>query len=585
LQIFLLLWNEKKALKATQEGFPTIALAGVWGFRTKKGPIEGKSLPLPEFDGIPMCGRAIRIIYDSDLATNQQVQKALRVLAEYCQGRGATVFIIHLPSGKDGEKVGLDDFLCHVGHDGLRALVETSPALLEDDAALLDSKGPSAADMADAYLEHRDLTCAEGTLLRWHRQEWLRYNCHSFFPWPEGELKADIADYLRGTPARKKTSPHFVHSMLLHLQAQCLLPAAVSLPARREGKIWLPCPDVVIVQNGILDLVAILNASLSAALTPHSAALVSRVELPYAYDPDAHCPRWCQFVTEVLPEPESRTLLQQMFGYCLTGDTSRQTFFLLEGNGANGKSVALRVLTLLLGEANVSSLPIESFSRTHDLVTTLGKLVNITSEVGDLGRVDEGLLKQFTGDDTMHFNPKFREPFSAKPTAKLIIAANVRPAFRDRSGGVWRRMKLLPFPITIPSEKQNPHLVTELAGELSGILNWAIDGAHSLREAGHFIESPGGRAAKEAYQRESNPAQCFLEEFCEQDAAAQVPTDDLYQAYAPYCVDRGYHPLNQAHFGRVLRTIYPEIQRERVTIKGHRFWVYRGLRMAGYAVS
>ena len=109
-----------------------------------------------------------------------------------------------------------------------------------------------------------------------------------------------------------------------------------------------------------------------------------------------------------MPDPDCRLLLREIFGYCLTYDTSLQKFFLFEGVGANGKGVVLRILTILLGEANVSSLPLELFGASHGLESTLGKLANITSELGDMDRVAEGLLKQFTGEDSMYFNPKYR---------------------------------------------------------------------------------------------------------------------------------------------------------------------------------
>src|SRR5262249_725910 len=154
----------------------------------------------------------------------------------------------------------------------------------------------------------------------------------------------------------------------------------------------------------------------------------------------------------------------------------QQKFFLFEGEGANGKGVVLNILTLLLGAANVSGLPLESFSATHGLESTLGKLVNLTSEIGDLDRVSEGKLKQFTGEDLMSFNPKYRPEFTAKATARLVMATNVRPPFRDRSNGLWRRLMVLPFPVTIPEGKRNRRLTDELATELSGIFNWAVEG-------------------------------------------------------------------------------------------------------------
>ena len=120
-----------------------------------------------------------------------------------------------------------------------------------------------------------------------------------------------------------------------------------------------------------------------------------------------------------------------------------QRFFLFEGSGANGKLATLNILRRLVGPENVSALPLSRFNSAHELIVTLGKLVNITSELGD--RFAKEPLKQYVGGDLMHFNPKYKEPFSAKPTAKLVNATNVLPHVTDRSDGFWRRMSYTPL--------------------------------------------------------------------------------------------------------------------------------------------
>ena len=102
--------------------------------------------------------------------------------------------------------------------------------------------------------------------------------------------------------------------------------------------------------------------------------------------------------------------------------------------------MVLRVLRALLGPDNVSSVSLSQLNGRFDLSQTLGKLVNIASEVDNVRQVDEAVLKQFTGEDVMQFERKYRDGFSAMPTAKLIIAANTRPPLRDRSDGLWRRL-------------------------------------------------------------------------------------------------------------------------------------------------
>ena len=128
----------------------------------------------------------------------------------------------------------------------------------------------------------------------------------------------------------------------------------------------------------------------------------------------------------------------------------------MEGEGANGKSVVCEILTAMLGEENVSNVPLEIFGERFQLAASLGKLANIASEVGELKSVAEGFLKQFTGGDRMLFDRKGLLPIHARPTARLVLATNNRPRFSDRSAGLWRRMILLPFNVTIPPRTAGP---------------------------------------------------------------------------------------------------------------------------------
>jgi len=137
--------GEKKALKATAEGFPCVALPGVWSWAAGKDSETGQRHTIHDLDLVTWKGRVVHVCYDSDAVTNEQVQKAERALAEHLQSRGAEVKAVRLPGGPDGEKVGLDDFLVQQGPKALRKFLEKAqhPAtegILEDpifvDAAL-----------------------------------------------------------------------------------------------------------------------------------------------------------------------------------------------------------------------------------------------------------------------------------------------------------------------------------------------------------------------------------------------------------------------------------------------------------------
>jgi hypothetical protein len=114
--------GEKKALAGNQEGFPAVALAGVWCFREKDA--KGQSRPIADLDLIVLKGRTVYVVFDSDAVTNPSVRMAEKALAEELESRGAFVLVVRLSGGKDGAKVGLDDYLLAYGAEAFKSLLE-----------------------------------------------------------------------------------------------------------------------------------------------------------------------------------------------------------------------------------------------------------------------------------------------------------------------------------------------------------------------------------------------------------------------------------------------------------------------------
>src|SRR5262249_21140138 len=157
--------------------------------------------------------------------------------------------------------------------------------------------------------------------------------------------------------------------------------------------------------------------------------------------------------------------------------------------------VACAALEALLGSGNCAHVPLEVFGERFQLTPTVGKLANIASEVGELDKAAEGILKSFTSGDPMQFDRKYKPPIQAVPTARLVLATNNRPRFSDRSGGLWRGMILMPFRVVIA--ENDPGRVFgmdkpawwEASGELPGMLNWSLAGLDRRRRQGQFTRS------------------------------------------------------------------------------------------------
>lgn len=422
--------------------------------------------------------------------------------------------------------------------------------------------------------------------LRYWRGEWWRWEGGRYRKLNADVLKVELSGAikhiidLRGLVTKEGTA----HQVTTGRIGNVLLALAslLTVDESKEQPIWLGKGverSFLAFENGLLDLNPLLNGR-PVHLEPGSPLWFSPVRLPLDYDPQADAPRWKEFLKEVLENDDKRmAILQEWFGYCLVFDTTQQKFLVLEGDGANGKTVVANTLTNLLGEENVSHVPWESFRNEFDLSSTLGKLANIVAEIGSLRQVDEGLLKAFTGGDSMSFNRKFLPLIHARPSARLTFATNNRPRVSDPSNGLWRRMMLMPFRVTIPEKQRDPFLEAKLKAELPGIFNWAIEGLTRLQQQGQFTVSELVQAAVEDYQSESNPARAFFDECCIEQSDARVPVETLYGEYKTWCANHGVKPLNERQFGKEVVKAFRSIKRIRPQERNHRRYVYEGLKV------
>jgi len=204
------------------------------------------------------------------------------------------------------------------------------------------------------------------------------------------------------------------------------------------------------------------------------------------------------------------------------------------------------------------------------------------TEIGELDKAAEGVLKAFVSGDPMFFDRKNLPGISARPTARSLFTTNNLPRFTDRSAGLWRRMILLPFRRSVPVDRQDPQLVHKLMGELPGIFNWAIEGRRRLRCKGRFTEPALCREALDIYRTESNPGRAFLQECVVASSKALLECGALYQQYRAWSDERGYRRLNAAQFGHEVKRMFPTIVRKKVLSldETKRVWAYMGIGLA-----
>ncbi len=443
-----------------------------------------------------------------------------------------------------------------------------------------------------------------GLLLRHWKNEWWAWEETRYQRLDEADTRADVTAAIKAefdrlnleaqaavgeaddAPAAFKVTANLVTNVMGALRSLVAIRATTIQPSWIDTQggaapRCAPSHEFIAGRNGILDITLAL-ADHSDPIFPHTPAWFSPVCLPYEFNADARCPAWHSFLNRNLEgDAERIALLQEWAGYLLTPDTSQQHFLVLEGEGANGKSVYCAVVEAILGEENVSHVPLERFGERFDLHLTLGMLANIAADVGELDKAAEGFLKSFVSGDRMSFDRKNLAGVQAAPTARLMIAMNNRPRFSDRTGGLWRRMILVPFNVAIPESERvygmDKAAWWESRGELPGIFNWALNGLHRLRQNGRFTVPQICRDATEDYRLEVNPARSFLEDHCVENIASDTKSVVLYDAYKKWCNANGYRPLGEAQLGREVRRIFPKAERRKGGPRGSRFWFYAGL--------
>ena len=437
--------------------------------------------------------------------------------------------------------------------------------------------------MAFRYLTDKKAKHKGGLLgLRFYQGQMWQWNGSRYNVVSNSQFRAQVTHTMSQVAGESekpfKVTRSLVANVIQALEGLTMVTDDLDLP------IWLepqgnPQAKLLSMANGLVDLDALLRGDPITVRKPNP-NWFSPVSLPYAFDPDAQCPLWLDFLKEIFEGDQERiSILQEWFGYSLVTTTAEQKFLLLIGEGRNGKGVVCEALTAVLGEENVSNVPLEVFGDKFQLAGTIGKLANIATEVGELARTAEATLKQFTGGDRMYFDRKNRPGVNIRPTARLVLSANNRPKFADTSNGVWRRMILIPFNLQIPPERMDRDLVKKLKSELSGILNWAVRGEQRLREQRGFTESRVVTEALSEYRQESNPASVFLADHVEADPCGTVPCSELYKGYQEWCVQTGNKPLNDTGFGKeITRQFGKAVTRKRES-RGQRVYFYDGIRL------
>jgi putative DNA primase/helicase len=309
-------------------------------------------------------------------------------------------------------------------------------------------------------------------------------------------------------------------------------------------------PWLLNLQNGTLDL-------RNNELAPHRQDDYQTYYINTPYNPKACSPNWIKFLNRVTNnDTQLMDYLQKAIGYCLTGNVTEQCLFFLYGTGQNGKTTFVETLQALLGEYAISTSINTLLAKNYqgipnDIASLKGARLVVTSEVPEGKRLNESLVKDLTGGDTISARFMHADFFNFKPQFKLFMFGNHKPVIHGTDEGIWRRMRLIPFTVTITQKERDEHLAEKLINELPGILTWAIEGCALWQRYGLGMPDCV-RKATASYRDEMDAVGAFIAECCVVDRRVKVTAKNLYEVYLRWCEENGEKAIAQRRFGMSL---------------------------------
>lgn len=281
------------------------------------------------------------------------------------------------------------------------------------------------------------------------------------------------------------------------------------------------------------------------------------------YHPAAKAEVYEAFLAVVQPKPEMRRFLAQWGGLSLTGFTGEQKLAFFYGGGSNGKGTWVETIARIAGDyagtIKIQSL-LDQGKKSGDQATpAIAKLPGVrflrVSEPSKGAVLDEGLVKELTGEDPVdarHLNKSF---FTFFPEFKITISGNNKPVIKDTSDGIWRRMQLVPWQADIPASQRDKGLKDKLLAERDGIFAWLMRGLLDWKTSGGLIEPEDVRLATSEYRDDSDTIGRFLRQTCEigedtRQRPLRVRKGELFELYQAWCHQTGSYEMAERAFAK-----------------------------------
>lgn len=355
--------------------------------------------------------------------------------------------------------------------------------------------------------------------------------------------------------------------------------AISTLEAKRELRIVVP------LQDKYLELVdgkwQVLDPDPELGMTYAVPAHIDTTKITDGiYTPAATVPpstKFGAFLTRFIPEREDQGRLAEIAAASLI-PSGLECSFLLLGEGANGKSTFLHILSAF-HPTTTTAIRIEHLDRPFELGTIPGKSLAIAWEVPSFIAAEPNqVFKSLVSRDEVKIEKKHRDGVTIKPRATFYMAANSPPRFADKTYGHERKIEVFAFNQRIEKQDRDPSFakkITKDPSELAVVLDWMLAGVARLVKREGFAEPTASqKALAEEIKLDNDSIYAFL-----QHELIVLPADsvsrrwyskkqDIYTEYHNQTLDSGQKPVAAPQFWKLLKSRIEADQQQLIEVRG-----------------
>ena len=296
--------------------------------------------------------------------------------------------------------------------------------------------------------------------------------------------------------------------------------------------------EFIAVENGLVNLK-------TRDLVPNAPDALMVKYCNVRYDPSADCPTWRKCVSTWFGSEEVAWYMQKVLGKMLAGRPDEEAFYLLIGDGANGKSSFLETISEVMGgysKTVIGRKGTPASGHRADIVRLQGARFVYCSETGSGESFRAADLKRISGGDKISARGAYAAEVKEFPARfTLFIATNFAPNMQGADNAMRRRIRLIDFPHDFENDPKYramriKGLSRVLKAERSGIFNWLLEGREGELKEGLAVPK-SVQDASNAYVDSHDLVTQWFDERCEigrPEKENDPSTKDLFESYCQW---------------------------------------------------